>query len=776
MARPTSAARRLLSKVQSLTGGREEAAPPITMVPSRKVIPADPEPIFASEEPAETEEVAEEAAASPLSDDTLPRSAVPVLSRARELDLAALAATRSAGAGTEAPLREATADAAPEEPDLDRTLARRPGAESFAPPVVPTAEPAVAAEEPDADPVVPPVVEPERAPAVEPETSPVVEPETSPVVEPVEEPTPPTEPEPVAPIEPEPTAPVEPQPGPLIAPEPELEPPVTAVPVPTFGALTHRPESRFAPKPPAATPPAVASDPEDAPVREPVVEEPSDAQPMSPDPIEADPIEAEPIEAEPIEAEPVEDELVEDEPVEAELLEDEPVDAELVDDELVEAELVDDELVEAELVDDELVEAELVDDELVEAEPVDAEPIDAELVDEEPIGAEPIEIEPVETSPSDDTTIGIEIFEPEPEPEPATPVAPPRAAPPVLPIAPPPAAPPAPRPAAPPVDRGDRSALPAPVPASEHRWHGREQDSDDEGTVVPVRPRHRRLLIGAGIAAGVLVIGGALVAVPLLLPDNGDAGGTAGTAADPAATDEAIAWIASTVDPDSVLLVEDDLVPDVTAAGFPADTIVAESTLAAAAPDSAWRVVEYVLATPALLADASGETATALENSEAVVSFGSGDSAVEVRQVLADGTDQATADDAVLTAARASAGGQLATNPALTTTPAARELLEAGRVDSRLLLLLGQQLAASPLSVADFPAGAGEPDGVRHQMLLSGFNGAGIPGDAAATASATAWLDSQTGDFVPTSVESTDAGLLVTLDLDEPSGLLPGAP
>ncbi|MCJ1694207.1 hypothetical protein MT349_00265 [Rathayibacter caricis] len=719
MARPTSAARRLLSKVQSLTGGREEAAPPITMVPTRKVIPADPEPIFASEEAAETEEVADETAASPLSDDTLPRSAVPVLSRARELDLAA---ARSAAAGTEAPPREVDADAAPEEPDLDRTLARRPGAESFAPSVVPEAEPAVAAEEPDTDPdaesVVPPVVEPERAP--------VVEPETSPDVEPVEEPTPPAEPEPAPPIEPEPTAPIEPRPGPLTEPEPE--PPVTAVPVPTFGALTHRPESRFAPKPPAASAPAVASALQDEPVHEPVSEAPSDAQLTSPDPIEAEPIDADP--AEPAEAEPVEAELVEDEPIEAELVEDEPIEVEPIED-----------------------------------EPIEAEPIDAELVDDEPA-----EVERVETSPGDDTTIGIEIF----EPEPATPVAPPPAAPPVLPIA----APPAPRaaPAAPPVDRGDRSALPAPVPASEHRWHGREQDSDDEGTVVPVRPRRRRLLIGAGIAAGVLVIGGALVAVPLLLPDDGNAVGTAGTAGDPAATDEAVAWIASTVDPDSVLLVEDDLVSDVTAAGFPADTIVAESTLAAAAPDSAWRVVEYVLATPALLADASGETATALENSEPVVSFGSGDSAVEVRQVLADGTDQASADDAVLTAARASAGGQLATNPALTATPAARELLEAGRVDSRLLLLLGQQLAASPLSVADFPTGAGEPDGVRHQMLLSGYNGADVPGDAAATASATAWLDSQTGDFVPTSVESTDAGLLVTLDLDEPSGLLPGAP
>ena len=117
-----------------------------------------------------------------------------------------------------------------------------------------------------------------------------------------------------------------------------------------------------------------------------------------------------------------------------------------------------------------------------------------------------------------------------------------------------------------------------------------------------------------------------------------------------------------------------------------------------------------------------------------------------------------------------------AANPALTTTPAARALLEQGRVDARLLLLLGQQLASAPLSVADFPVGPNETDGVRHLLVLSGYNGADVPADPTATAEATTWLGSQSGEFVPTSVESTPQGLLVTLDLDEPTGLLPGAP
>lgn len=325
-------------------------------------------------------------------------------------------------------------------------------------------------------------------------------------------------------------------------------------------------------------------------------------------------------------------------------------------------------------------------------------------------------------------------------------------------------------------DDRDSDFLAPPVPATAHQWHGTPLSADGDDTARP-GSRRKTVLIVAGIGAAVLLVGGALVAVPLITNDGGDGGSATGpvAAADPGTTEAAVSWVAETVDPASVLLVQDDLVADVTDAGFPGDTVVSESTLSAAAPDSAWRAADYILATPSLRATATGETETALDNSEAVASFGSGDTAVEVRRVLDQGTDQAAAAAAVLTAARASAGGQLAANPALTTTDAARALLEEGRVDSRLLLLLGQQLAFTPLSVADFPVGTNEVDGVRHRMILSGYNGAPLPADTAALQSATTWLGSQSGDFVPTTVAPTPAGLLVALDLDEPTGLLPGA-
>ncbi|NQX17641.1 hypothetical protein [Rathayibacter sp. VKM Ac-2857] len=321
----------------------------------------------------------------------------------------------------------------------------------------------------------------------------------------------------------------------------------------------------------------------------------------------------------------------------------------------------------------------------------------------------------------------------------------------------------------------DPAFLAPPVPATAHQWHGTPVSADPAGDEGRPRSRRAGVLIGAGIGAAVLLIGGALVAVPLITNGGGDGATGPVAASDPGTTEAAVTWVADTIDPASVLLVQDDLVGDVTDAGFPGDTVVSESTLSAAAPDTAWRAADYILATPGLRATATGETETALDNSEAVASFGSGDTAVEVRRVLDQGTDQAAAAATVLTAARASAGGQLAANPALTTTDAARALLEGGRVDSRLLLMLGQQLAFTPLSVADFPVGANEVDGVRHRMLLTGYNGAALPADAAAVQNATTWLGSQTGDFVPTSVESTPEGLLVALDLDEPTGLLPGA-
>lgn len=139
----------------------------------------------------------------------------------------------------------------------------------------------------------------------------------------------------------------------------------------------------------------------------------------------------------------------------------------------------------------------------------------------------------------------------------------------------------------------------------------------------------------------------------------------------------------------------------------------------------------------------------------------------------------AAVDDLATVAARVRAGEQLGRNPALILGDSADPLVASGRVDARLLLILGQSLAVAPTRVAGFPAGSDDVAGVRHRMLLSSYQGLALTRNVSsaptpeAVAAATAWLARLTGAFEPTVIELTDAGLLIELDPDEPSGLLP---
>ncbi|WKK71127.1 hypothetical protein Q0F99_16280 [Rathayibacter oskolensis] len=91
---------------------------------------------------------------------------------------------------------------------------------------------------------------------------------------------------------------------------------------------------------------------------------------------------------------------------------------------------------------------------------------------------------------------------------------------------------------------------PAPPTYPEHLLNLADapDNRNDSPPVEERAPRSRRglLLVGIGIGAAVLVIGGTLVAVPLL--SQGDAGDAA-PAADPGLTAAAVSWIASSSTP-----------------------------------------------------------------------------------------------------------------------------------------------------------------------------------------------------------------------------------
>lgn len=149
-----------------------------------------------------------------------------------------------------------------------------------------------------------------------------------------------------------------------------------------------------------------------------------------------------------------------------------------------------------------------------------------------------------------------------------------------------------------------------------------------------------------------------------------------------------------------------------------------------------------------------------------------------------------------VTAARTFAGSQLASNAGLTLSAAARELLVGGLVDARSILSLGQYLAQTQLTVADFPASdtGTVAGGVRPRILVSGLAGVPLGTDASATdasatdasetdgaasrsaaASVEAWFAALSAPVNVESVVRTPSGVLVTFAPGEPSSMLPSS-
>jgi hypothetical protein len=129
-------------------------------------------------------------------------------------------------------------------------------------------------------------------------------------------------------------------------------------------------------------------------------------------------------------------------------------------------------------------------------------------------------------------------------------------------------------------------------------------------------------------------------------------------------------------------------------------------------------------------------------------------------------------DDPVERARRVRIGTALAGNPGLALAPAAAELLRSGAVDPRVMIVLVALTGAHTLAVADFPAGALEPQGSpRRQVLVTTVDGASATGDAAS--SLRGWLDGQHPPYRPDVARDDPAGLLVGYRDPAPPGLLP---
>jgi hypothetical protein len=113
-----------------------------------------------------------------------------------------------------------------------------------------------------------------------------------------------------------------------------------------------------------------------------------------------------------------------------------------------------------------------------------------------------------------------------------------------------------------------------------------------------------------------------------------------------------------------------------------------------------------------------------------LASFGSGGARIEIRVMAPDGTGAYRAALAADLAARRQAAAQLLGNPQISATPAARQQLSAGAVDSRLLITLATLASQGQVRVLSFGRPAPGASGAV-PLRSAVITGPGAPSSAA---------------------------------------------
>jgi hypothetical protein len=225
------------------------------------------------------------------------------------------------------------------------------------------------------------------------------------------------------------------------------------------------------------------------------------------------------------------------------------------------------------------------------------------------------------------------------------------------------------------------------------------------------RSRARRVALLALVlvvfAAGALTVGLIWRSSPST-PDRGQAaqapGGGAGAAA--VTRTEAARWVAGQVSPGAIVGCDPVMCDALEAQQFPAGSLL---TLNPSATDPLGSTV--VVATAAVRSD-FGSRLTSKYAPASLAAFGSGTARIEILVVASDGVPAYRRALKADQEARRQTGVQLAGNPFLRPSPAARADLISGRADSRIMatlgLLTGQQLAGQR-GVSLFAFGAASP-------------------------------------------------------------------
>lgn len=258
-----------------------------------------------------------------------------------------------------------------------------------------------------------------------------------------------------------------------------------------------------------------------------------------------------------------------------------------------------------------------------------------------------------------------------------------------------------------------------------------------------------------------------------------------------APVEQAERWLEANVPRDDRLVVDHTMRPDLLRSGFATGGVLPFTSFrTAAAPvdrlplgtavpvrqrfDPAppgWTHYDYIVSTAAVRADDTDrpDVRTALAESTVVAVFGSGAGRIEIRAIHPLGRDAAEAVVADERRRVRYATGQLLRNEALTFDADAQDLLAEGRVDPRMVLILGKLSGTHELDVS-MAALPGEDAGTRRQLVL-----AGLPTEDEAARLAL-WLLGQQPPFTPSRVDTDGTTVIATYSLTAPRGLLPAPP
>ena len=233
-------------------------------------------------------------------------------------------------------------------------------------------------------------------------------------------------------------------------------------------------------------------------------------------------------------------------------------------------------------------------------------------------------------------------------------------------------------------------------------------------------------------------------------------------------TAQAEAWVEANVPHSARLVIDDSMWVDFVRAGFPRDNVVwyykvdTDPAVEAQSPDG-WRDYSYVITTDSMrtFPGAYPRVDAALKNSVLVAKFGSGSQAVDVQRVDSAGSKAAASARTANAALAKSAGTDLAANPRLNASAALRTALSTGAVDDRVSVVLGQLLAAEPVTVTGFPTVAGDQNTLARQVLITSVGGDSTVGDTSRARRVATQLRQTSGAFAPEHVRQTSEGLHV---------------